>query len=43
MLTWSANYFIIDSTCAETFAITDTELYVLVVTLSTHDNKGLLQ
>ena len=30
-------------TDAETFAITDTKLYVAVVTLSTEDNAKLLQ
>ena len=43
MLTWSLNYFITNPTGAGTFTITDTKLYVLVVTLSIHDNKKLLQ
>ena len=46
ILTWSARCFIIDSliTCQEpTFTITDTKLYVPVVTFSTQDNAKLLQ
>ena len=35
MLTWSASYVIINSTSAGIFVITDTKLYVPVVTLST--------
>ena len=45
-LTWSNRYFIIDNPIAgqeRTFTITDTELYVLVVTLVTQDNAKLLQ
>ena len=42
-LTWSANSIFTDSTGAGTFAITDTKLYVEVVTLSTQDNVNLLQ
>ena len=45
VLTWSANC-VISNTAANkaiTFAITDTKLYVLVVTLSTDDNGKLLQ
>ena len=45
ILTWSANCVI--SNAAEdqdtTFAVTDTKLYVPVVTLSTEDNAKLLQ
>ena len=37
-LTWSANFAIINSVGVVTFAITDTKLYVLVVTLSTKMN-----
>ena len=43
ILTWSANCVITNSTGAGTFVITDTELYVPVVTLSTQDNTKLLQ
>ena len=32
-LTWSSTFFITNSTGAETFATTDTKLYVPVVTL----------
>ena len=45
-LTWSNRYFIIDNPLAgqeRTFTITDTKLYVLVVTLVTQDNAKLLQ
>ena len=44
ILTWSANYVIVSSNVANqnaTFAITDTKLYVPVVTLSTQDNAIL--
>ena len=44
MLTWSANCVIVSSTVANqdaTFAINETKLYVLVVTLSTQDNTKL--
>ena len=43
MLIWSSTCVITNSTGTETFKITDTELYVPVVTLSTQDNAKLLQ
>ena len=46
ILTWSANCVITDDPIANqisTFTITDTKLYVPVVTLSTEDNEKLLQ
>ena len=43
ILTWSSTCVITNSTGAETFKITDTKLYVPVVTLSTQDNSKLLQ
>ena len=43
ILTWSANRVISEGNRVTTFAITDTKLYVLVVTLSTQDNTKLLQ
>ena len=43
ILTWSSTYVITNSTGAGTFEITDTKLYVPVVTLSTQDNSKLLQ
>ena len=46
ILTWSANYFIIDALVdnhVPTLAITDTKLYILVVTLSKKDNAKLLE
>ena len=46
ILTWFANSFIIDAQVNNqvlAFAITDTRLYVPVVTLSTQDNAKLLQ
>ena len=46
ILTWSANCVIVSTNVANqnaTFAITDTKLYVRVVTLSTQDNAKLLQ
>ena len=46
ILTWSANCIIVSTNVANqnaTFAITDTKLYVPVVTLSTQDNSKLLQ
>ena len=43
MLTCSSTCVITNSTGAGTFAITDTKLYVPVVTLSTHGNARLLQ
>ena len=46
ILTWSSNCVIVFINVANqnaTFAITDTKLYVLVVTLATQDNARLLQ
>ena len=46
ILTWSNRYFIIDNPIDNeepTFTITDTNLYVPVVTLSTQDNGKLLE
>ena len=46
ILTWSANCFIVSTNISNqnaTFAITDTKLYVPVVTLSTQDNANQLQ
>ena len=43
MLTWSSTCVITNSTGARSFAITDTKLYVPVVTLSTQDNVELLE
>ena len=46
MLIWSANCVIVSTDVANqvaTFAITDTKLYVPVVTLSTQDNAKLLE
>ena len=43
VLTWSSTCVITSSTGAGTFEITDTKLYVPVVTLSTQDNSKLLQ
>ena len=43
MLTWSSTCVITNSTGAGSFAITDTKLYVPVVTLSTQDNAKLLE
>ena len=43
ILTWSSTCIITNSTCAGTFEITDTKLYVPVVTLSTKENAKLLQ
>ena len=43
ILTWWSTCVITNSTGAGTFAITDTKLYVPVVTLSTQDNAKLLQ
>ena len=45
ILTWSENYVIISTIIANqnpTFTITETNLYVPVVTLSTQDNAKLL-
>ena len=46
ILTWSTNCVILSTNVANqnaTFSITDTKLYVPVVTLSTQDNAKLLQ
>ena len=43
ILTWSSTGVITNSTDAGTFEITDTKLYVPVVTLSTKENAKLLQ
>ena len=43
ILTWSANCVISGVNWAKAFAVTDTKLYVLFVTLSTEDNAKLLQ
>ena len=43
ILTWSSTCIITNSAGAGTFKITDTKLYVPVVTLSTQDNVKLLQ
>ena len=46
ILTWNANCVIVSTNVENqnaTFAITDTKLYVPVVTLSTQDNAKLLQ
>ena len=43
VLTWSKECVITTSTGEGKFAITDTKLYVAVVTLSTQDNAKLLQ
>ena len=43
ILTWSSTCVITDSNGARTFAITDTKLYVPVVTLSTQENTKFLQ
>ena len=43
ILIWSDKYVLSNDTKATTFAITDTKLYVPVVTLSTQDNAKLLE
>ena len=46
ILTWSTTCFVIDTAIANqvpTFAITDTKLYVPVVTVSIQDDEKLLQ
>ena len=43
ILTWSSTCVITDSNGAGTFAITNTKLYVPVVTLSTQENTKFLQ
>ena len=42
ILTWSDKCALSNDTKATTFAITDTKLYVPIVTLSTRDNAKLL-
>ena len=42
ILTWSKDCVITNSAGAEKFIITDTKLYVPVITLSTQDNAKLL-
>ena len=42
ILTWSSTCVIANSTGAGRLAITDTKLYVPVITLSTQDNSKLL-
>ena len=41
--TWSPTYIITNTTGATTYAITDTNFYILVVTFSTQDNTKMLQ
>ena len=43
ILTWSSNCVITNSTSAGRFAITDTKIYVSVITLSTQDSSKPLQ
>ena len=43
ILTWSEKCVLSDGAEATAFAITDTKLYVPIVTLSTQDNAELLQ
>ena len=43
IFTWSKDYVNTNSTGEEKFEITEKKLYVPVVTLSTKDNKKLLQ
>ena len=43
ILTWSSTLAITNSACAGRCVITDTKLYVPVLTLSTQDNTKLLQ
>ena len=42
-VTWSSTCIITNSSGAGIFATTDTKYFVLVITLSTHDNTKLLQ
>ena len=42
-MTWSKNCVVSSATGETNFAITETKLYVPVVTLSTEDNAKLLQ
>ena len=43
ILTWSSNYVTTNSTGSATFTITDKKPDILVVTMSTKDNKKLLR
>ena len=43
ILTWSKNCVISSATGKTKFAITDTKIYVLIVTLSNQDNAKLLE
>ena len=43
ILTWSSNYVTANSTSSATFTITDKKPDILVVTMSTQDNKKLLR
>ena len=46
ILPWSAGYFIIDNPIVSqepTFTITDAQIYIPVVTLSTQDDAKLLE
>ena len=46
IFTWSANYLLVAGTVANqvpTFTVTDTKLYVSLVTLSTQDNTKLFE
>ena len=46
IITWNASCVIVSTNIAKpnaVFAITDTKLYIPIVTLSTHDNAKLLQ
>ena len=43
ILTWSSTFVITNSTCPGRFVLTDTKLYVPVITLSTQDNSKILQ
>ena len=42
ILTWSENYVISSATGEANFNVTDTKIYVPVVTVSTQDNAKLL-
>ena len=43
ILTWSTDYVISSATGETTFAITDTKIYVPILTLSTQDNVRRLK
>ena len=43
LLTWTSTYVVTNSTGEGKFTITDTKIYIPVVTLSTQDNAKLLQ